>query len=301
MPKRDELFDAAFLARLERLHLLAKRLAAGARAGQRRGKTIGDGLEFADHRDYAPGDDTRFIDWPYYARMGKLLLRLFHQHSEADVVVLLDASASMVAAGTGGHSREKFDYALRVAAALAYVAMGSMDRVTLQPYAENPAAPLRTGRNRGRIFEVLDYLAGLAPGGRTRLEDCARRIAAGAEGGTLLLVTDLLDCERELSDALAGLSAAGFETTVLHVYSPADAAPRPAGPLLLHHAETDERMAVDATEDVTAAYARAWEAFAAGCERTCLSRGATYVAAGTDTPFEQLVLHSLRKAGVVSG
>ncbi|MCK4601697.1 MAG: DUF58 domain-containing protein, partial [Phycisphaerae bacterium] len=115
-----EFFDEAFLARLERLHLIAKRMAARGPSGPRRSRRLGDGLEFADHRAYAPGDDIRFIDWPYYARMERLLLRLFHEHSESDVAILFDASASMAPGGV----MEKFDYARRAAAALAYVAMG---------------------------------------------------------------------------------------------------------------------------------------------------------------------------------
>ncbi|RPI63335.1 MAG: DUF58 domain-containing protein, partial [Planctomycetaceae bacterium] len=78
---RHAFVDERFLARLERLALIAKRLAAQG-VGPRRSRRLGDGLEFADHRDYSPGDDPRFIDWPYYARMEKLLLRLFHEHGE---------------------------------------------------------------------------------------------------------------------------------------------------------------------------------------------------------------------------
>src|SRR5512140_2366958 len=93
--RRYSFCDEDFLARLERLHLVAKHVASRWSAGQRRSHRMGDGLEFADHRDYAGGDDIRFIDWPFYARMEKLLLRLFHEHSESDVAIMLDASGSM--------------------------------------------------------------------------------------------------------------------------------------------------------------------------------------------------------------
>ena len=97
--RKDRLFDKQFLARLQQLHLIAKRLTARGAGGARRSRRIGDGLEFADHRSYEAGDDIRFIDWPYYARMEKLLLRLFHQRNEADVIILLDVSASMAPGG----------------------------------------------------------------------------------------------------------------------------------------------------------------------------------------------------------
>ena len=71
---KSALFDEEFLAGLRRLHLIAKHVSARGGAGRRRSRRMGDGLEFADHRAYAPGDDIRFIDWPYFARMEKLLL-----------------------------------------------------------------------------------------------------------------------------------------------------------------------------------------------------------------------------------
>lgn len=320
--RRYEFLDEEFLGRLQRLHLLAKHLTARGPAGMRRSRRIGDGLEFADHRSYAPGDDIRFIDWPYYARMEKLLLRLFHQRSEADVAILLDVSGSMAPggareAGGAGPSKasaasaaymgdatymEKFNHARRLAAALAFIAMGGLERVIVQPFASHLAEPLRTGRNRGRILEVLDFLAGLSPGGRTDLGRCTDRFARQAQGpATVLLVSDLLDCGEGLSDALAHLRAGGHETTVLHVYSPADARPGLAGAVLLRHAESDGALTLHITEDVRRSYRQRWGEFQGALERTAVARGATYVAAPTDAPLEDLVLRALRRAGVLAG
>jgi len=296
--RRDELFDEGFLARLQRLHLIAKRLTARGTGGARRSRRLGDGLEFADHRSYAPGDDIRFIDWPYYGRMEKLLLRLFHERSEADVVILLDTSASMAP----GQTTEKFDYARRAAAALAFVAMGGLERVVIQPFAAEPLAALRTGRNRGQILEVLDFLADLAPGGATALRRCAGALARRLDApATVLLLGDLLDVAEELSDALAEFRGRSCDVTVLHVYSPLDAAPVLAGALQLEQAETGETMRVRATEELRASYRRRWERFCRAAARTTAARGAAYVAAPTDVPFEQLVLRTLRQAGVLAG
>ena len=296
--RRDELFDQEFLGRLQRLHLLAKRLTARGASGTRRSKRIGDGLEFADHRSYAPGDDIRFIDWPYYARMEKLLLRLFHERSEADVAILLDTSASMAPGG----SRGTFHYTLRVAAALAFVAMGGLERVILQPFVADLGEPLHTGRSRGQILQVLDFLAGLAPAGRTDLRRAADRLARTLDGpATVLLVGDLLDCGGQLSDALAALRARGCDVTVLHVFDPHDARPDLRGAIRLEHAETGRTMVLHATDDLCASYRRRWDAFCQGLAHTAASRGATYVSACTDVPFEELVLRTLRRAGVLAG
>jgi len=300
----SDLFDNDFLARLERLHLIAKRLAARQTAGTRRSQRLGDGLEFADHRAYSEGDDIRFIDWPYYARMEKLLLRMFHQHSEADVAILLDCSSSM-APGAAPDDRaggaDKFNYARRAAAALAYVAMGSLERVILQPFSDQCGQAMHTGRNRGQIFEVLDFLSGLAASGRTQLKSCLERFAREhPAAGTALIVSDLLDCADELADALAMLRPSGCDVAVLHLYSPDDAAPALEGPMRLRAAEGHEQVDLLVTRDILESYRRSWKRFEQGCQRTCLGRGAIYVAAPTDLPFETLVLQSLRKAGVLN-
>ncbi len=93
--QRDELFDEDFLRRLRHLAMLGRRVLAGAAGGSHRATDLGDGLEFADHRDYAPGDELRYVDWNVFGRLDRLQVRLFHRHSEQQVHLLLDCSASM--------------------------------------------------------------------------------------------------------------------------------------------------------------------------------------------------------------
>lgn len=295
------LFDDRFLRKLEQLHLLAKRLAAHARSGRRRSPRLGDGLEFADHRDYTAGDDTRFIDWPYYARMEKLLLRLFHEHAEGEVCILLDCSASMAGGGssTPGAPSPTFAYALRLAAALAYVAMGSLERVVIQPFAETLLPPMRTGRNRGQILSVLDYLGHLQASGPTQLGRCCDRLVRQlSPKGTVLLISDLLDGRDDLPRASLQLREHN-DLVVLQIINPLDAQPSIAGPVVLQQAESGQELPLDATPELLAAYAQQWQAFVHGCETVVTSRGGTYLASPTTTPFEDLVLRTLQRTGVL--
>ena len=307
----DNLFDVDFLSRLERLHLIAKRMSGGAVGGTRRSRRLGDGLEFADHRDYAPGDDTRFIDWPYYARMEKLLIRLFHEHSESTVVVALDCSGSMAPGG----GMEKFDYARRTAAALTYVAMGAMDRVVLAGFGGQGDAGdvFHAGRNRGRIASVLDYLRGLKAGGPTDLSASIKRLsqlACGGRGGdpagTVLLISDLMDSHSDLDESLGRLQISDLsgrrDVTLIHLFSPSDKGDEVPGkgPMMFQHAETGQRMPLWLTDEVLEAYRSKWNEFQNRCRKTCLSRGAAYISACTDLPFEQLILTTLKRAGVLS-
>ena len=295
MPE-SSIFDDEFLRRLQRLGLIAKRLpAASGSPGQRRSRRLGDGLEFADHRAYAPGDDIRFLDWPYYARMERLLLRLFHEHSEGAVTILLDGSASMQLGEVC-----KFDYARRTAAALAYVAMVGLDRVRILPFAEELADGLLTGRNRGQILQVLDFLESLTAGGRTHLLSVVEGfVRQFAETGTVIILTDLLEVEEELSGALSLLRQRKDEVILLHVADRQDSSPGLLGPTQLTSVEAGGRVSVNVTEEVLASYGRGWSHFVRGAERTCAGRGAVYIQAPTDAPFERLVLQALQKAGLL--
>src|SRR5881398_2425430 len=120
------LFDSEFLQKLEYLSLVSKRVFRGSLLAQRRTMQMGGGIEFADHRDYTPGDDFRYLDWHLYARHEQLLLKRFQEEEDLHVYLLLDCSRSMAFGDP-----PKFDFARRVAAALAYIALADLDRVAL--------------------------------------------------------------------------------------------------------------------------------------------------------------------------
>ena len=124
--KDDELFDDDFQRKLDYLALVSRRVFAGRMRAERRTKKSGSGVEFADHREYQPGDDFRYLDWNIYQRFDKLLLRLFEEEEDLAIYFIVDASTSM-AFGDG----RKFRYAKRVAAALAYVGLANLDRVSI--------------------------------------------------------------------------------------------------------------------------------------------------------------------------
>src|SRR5438045_8114015 len=120
-------FEDDFLKKLEYLHVVSKRAFAGQNRADRLTPKRGRGLEFADHRQYAPGDDFRHIDWKAYKRLNRLLLRLFDEEQDLPIYLLLDTSRSMA-------QPEKFDQARRVTAALCYIGLSHLDRVTMTPF-----------------------------------------------------------------------------------------------------------------------------------------------------------------------
>ena len=118
MPLR---FENDFLKKLEYLHVVSKRALAGQNRADRLSPKRGRGLEFADHRPYAAGDDYRHIDWKAYKRLNRLLLRLFDEERDLSIYLMLDVSRSMA-------EPAKFDMARRIAAALCYVGLAHLDR-----------------------------------------------------------------------------------------------------------------------------------------------------------------------------
>src|SRR5271156_500930 len=119
-----DLFDDEFQRKLEYLALVSRRMFAGRLRAERRTKKSGSGVEFADHREYQPGDDFRYLDWNIYQRFDRLLVRLYEEEEDLAIYFIIDASASM-AFGDG----KKLRYAKRVAAALASVGLANLDRV----------------------------------------------------------------------------------------------------------------------------------------------------------------------------
>src|SRR5262245_66506936 len=99
---------------------------------ERRTKKVGSGIEFADHRAYTLGDDFRYIDWNIYGRMDKLLLRLFEEEEDLSIYMLLDASLSMKI----GEPSPKLHYAMKLVAALCYIGLANLDRVSIQPFSD---------------------------------------------------------------------------------------------------------------------------------------------------------------------
>jgi uncharacterized protein (DUF58 family) len=291
-PSRDDLFDSNFLARLEFLRVVARRIFAGAAPGSRTGKGAGPGLEFAEHRAYAAGDDWRQVDWAAFGRLDKLLLRLCRQEEDLSIYFLLDASASM---GTG--TPPKFDHARRLAAALAYVGLASLESVRVVAVDGGVRAHLEAGRGQGHILPVLDFLRGLKPGGRTDLARAVEGFLPHApRTGLVVFISDFLD-PAGWERPLAALVGRRFDLWCLQVTDPADLAPPGAGDLTLADAETEETMAVHLSDDVRRRVAAEAARLKADLAAWCHAHNVGCAEAPTALPVDTLVLEVLRHGG----
>jgi len=219
-------------------------------------------------------------------------------HREQDVVILLDVSGSLAP----GTSTGALHHALRTTAAMAYIAMVALDRVTVQPLAEDLLPPFVTGRNSDKILPLLDYLSAIEPNGQTHLARCVESFArSGSRPAGVFLISDLLGCAHELDTSLAVLRKRPCDLAVLHVFGPEHCDPPMRGPVLLRDTETHQPMSLDITDELAAAYRRRWDLLQTACEQQCTARGASYVAAPSEQPLEQLVLMTLRTSRILTG
>lgn len=300
----DELFDEAFQRKLEYLAIVARRVYAGRMRAERRSKKTGAGIEFADHREYAPGDDFRYLDWNVYQRTGRLLVRLFEEEEDLAVYVLLDASASMGMKPVDPTTPTKLRFGKQLAAGLGYVALAGLDRVSVLALrqsedgrrAEDRLAPTR-GKNR--VFRIFEMLRGVRADGSTDLVASLRTFAAqNKRRGVAILISDLYD-PRGFEEAINQLRFAKFETYVLHVVDPNEARPPLHGDVRIVDRETGEARDVTVTPKLLAKLAAAHAAHQHRVQSFCGEKQVAYHLLTTDTPFDEAILQVLRGGGLV--
>ena len=322
MPLR---FDDDFLKKLEYLHVVSKRAFAGQNRADRLTPKRGRGLEFADHRPYTPGDDFRHIDWKAYKRLHRLLLRLFDEERDLPIYLMLDVSRSMA-------EPAKFDMARRIAAALCYIGLVHLDRLTIVPFGAGLRAESAPGRGKGRIFRVFELLERMEAGGPTDMRESFKEFAARPRQlGLTVVMSDFLDPagasakagppslggkapSTEVRRDLAGASAEagprqgegfeaglkilrtlGHDVFVVHVTSERDRDPGAFGDVRFVDSETGDLREIEVTPRLAAAYVAAWEKHADDLARFCGRYNIGYVRADAERPFEEIILRSFRQ------
>jgi uncharacterized protein (DUF58 family) len=285
-------FDDEFQRKLESLALVSRRVFAGRLRAERRTKKSGSGVEFADYRDYQHGDDFRSLDWNVYQRFERLLVRLYAEEEDLAIYFVLDSSASM-AFGDG----RKALYAKQVVAALSYVGLANLDRTSIVTASDRVSGRLPETRGRARIFRTFRFLRALEFSGRTDLAEAMKGfVAQNKRRGLAVIVSDLYD-PHGFERGVNLLRYHKFDTFVVHVVDPSDAAPALRGDVLVRDCETGDEREVTVTSSVLSQLSSAYERYKADVEHFCATHQVAYVAASVDVPFEELVLRVFRKGG----
>jgi uncharacterized protein (DUF58 family) len=289
------LFDSDFLKKLEYLSLVCRRVFRGQILAQRRTLQLGGGIEFADHRDYTPGDDFRHLDWNVYARHDILLLKRFQEEEDLHVYLLLDCSASM-GAGTGA----KFDLARRLTAALAYIALAELDRVAVVAFGGSIVADFPLTRGKDRILTLLRFLEDLRPCAEaTDLSRAAHDfVHRNQRRGLAVVFSDLFD-PAGYRCGLDQIRHRRYEPHLVHIYDPAEADPGLLGDLELVDIESGANRRVTVTERALRQHRRLFEEFLESSQMYCRANSVGHTRASTRVPFGELVLQMMRKSGAL--
>jgi uncharacterized protein (DUF58 family) len=304
------IFDETTLRKLNRLNLVARQVRAGRVKGERRSVKRGTSLEFADYRNYAPGDDLRRLDWKVYGRLDRPFLKLFEEEEDLAVHVLVDGSQSM---DWGEGEQHKFAYALKLAAALGVIALSAGDSLTIsvlyrssafagsETNTNAPRSPAQYGPTRGQpgILPLLRFFEGLRASGPTDLARSLRDYGVVARRPGLAFVISDLFTPGLLQDSLAQLQGRGYEVSVLHVLSPEEISPALAGDLRLVDVETGQAVEVTIDAGMRRLYEARVVAWRDEIGVACRGRGVHYLPLVTSQPWDEVVFEEMRRSGVV--
>ncbi len=289
-----QLISPEFLTKLETLELVSRKIFAGAMRGERRSKRRGESVEFADYRNYTPGDDLRFLDWNILARLDKLFLKLFLQEEDLHVSLILDVSKSM---DYGDPS--KGIYARQIAAAIAYIALVNYDRVSLYPYADGLTGEMTGMRGRNVTQRMLGFLSNLEYEPASNLTLAAKQYAIRhPQRGIVMVISDFLD-KGGFETGLRYLLGRDLDLYVIQILAPQEIDPPLTGDLRLRDVEDEDVAEVTVSRALLNRYKHNLQAYCASLKDYCTRRGVSYLFTGTDIPFDQMVLNYLRKRGLV--
>lgn len=291
------IFDETTLRKLNQLALVASKVRAGVLKGERRSTKRGTSIEFADYRDYTPGDDLRRLDWNVYARLERPFIKLLEEEEDLAVHILVDASKSM---DWGEDALHKFQYALKLAAALGSVALGAGDYLTVT-LLHAAQAPAQYGPARGQqhLMRLLAFLEPQTCDGTTDLNQMLRDYTLAARRpGLTFLISDLFS-PAGFETGLNQLQSRGYELTLVHLLAPDELEPPLAGDLRLIDIETDFGQDVSLDAGLRELYRRRLQAWQNEIQLLCGKRGIRYVPVSTAYPWDELVLLDFRKAGIV--
>jgi uncharacterized protein (DUF58 family) len=282
------------MAQLERLELVTRKVFRGRMKGERRSKRKGQSVEFADFRQYVPGDDLRSLDWNLYARLDKLIVKLFLEEEDLHFFTLIDASLSM-----DFGNPTKLQYAKQLAAALGFVGLIRTDRVRIETLGQSVANRGPVLRGRRGVWRMLEYLDGIQPGETISLAQGVKNFCVRNSGkGIVVLITDLMDKDGYES-ALRYLVSQQMDVYVIHVLSQEELDPDVKGDLKLVDCEDQDIAEITVSAPLLAKYKSTLNAFVSGAQEFCNRRGMNYLLANNQTPVKDLIGSYLRRRGLV--
>lgn len=300
MRSAQDLLDPGFLRKLDRLRFTV-RVSLTTRSGNTpmpHGSQP-SGLELAQYKAYAPGDDLRHLDWNAYGRLDEMLIKIFRAEREAPLHILIDTSASM---GAPAEDR-KLPFAAVLAVALAYIALRHQDPVRIVAVGDSTAgaraSPLFS--HPSRLGEIHSFLSALRTGGSVGLDEAVRSyLSSTRSAGIAVVLSDFLLEPARYQEALGQLQARGFGPAAIRVLGPEERqGPRLSQRVRLRDSETGQLRTVTLTRRHREAYAASVQTHVDSLRRWCAARGIPLAVVDPSDGAEQCVFGALTDAGLL--
>ena len=290
--------DPDAIAQISDLMLRSRRLVEGAISGQHRSPFHGFNIEFAEYRDYTPGDDLRRLDWRVFARSDRHYIKQYEEESNVRVTFVVDASASMNYRGSAPLS--KFDYGATLVVSLAMLLTRQQDPVGLVLFDEAAGTVLPPAATQAQVVVISGLLERCTPARKTELGGLLQSLTGQLRRRSLLvIVSDLFTDLDAVYDSLNRLRFHGHEVLVMQVLDSDELELPFDGPTIFHDIEGEEELFAEPWA-FRRSYQQAMQEFLAGVRRECGNRGYDHVRFLTKDPLGtslSLFLHSREEIG----
>ena len=287
-----ELLPNDVLGRLERLRINSSRRFTNKSSGEHFSGKGGSSIEFSDYRDYAPGDDLRFVDWNIFARLNRPYTKLYHQEEEMHVVILVDASSSMAFEG-------KLERASQLAAAFAVMGLLGSERVSAYAFNSRQSAPARLPPCSGRasMMKAFAFLEGIEPGGDSPVEqDIELALRRHAGRGVAVILSDFLTFG-DLRRGLNLIFSAGLELFAVQILGASETDPDLTGDLRLVDCETQGTLDVSSANDLVSLYREYLDSYQRELTVLCQQRFGRFLSISTEDSVRWVLFDLFRRRG----
>lgn len=291
-PQPQEI-DPGVLSDIGNLTLRARTVADSALSGMHRSRHHGTSVEFAEHKEYAPGDNVRHLDWRAYARFDRDYIKRFEDESNLRALMVVDSSGTMGYPAKAEGRLSKLEYATTCAGAMAYVLARQGDAIGLATFTNDLQLRVPTRARRGHLQEILQTMEDLRPEGPTRLTAAIDRLSEGLTRRSIVVIfSDLLDGGLEALDGMARLRARKHDVVLFHVLD-RDELDFPFEDSTEFLSMEDERRVQIDARAIREAYLEEIKGFLGRAESASRSARVDYHLARTDEPPGKLVARFL--------
>jgi uncharacterized protein (DUF58 family) len=292
--QKKPLLDPLVLAKLGTLKLRVRAITEGILTGLHKSPHHGQSVEFAEHKEYAPGDEIRHIDWKAYGKFDKYYVKKFEQETNLRAYLLVDASGSMGYRGDPSRMT-KLEYGSALAASLAYLLVRQQDAAGLVVFGGQVQSAIPPRAAPSHLGAMLEALEGLRADGPTRLSSAVDWVIEHApRRSSVIVCSDLMDPEEKILKKLAQLGRRKHEVTLFHVLDPAEIEFPFDDPTLFLSMEDDRQVEAQG-RDVRKGYLEVFQRWLDEVRRTAAEADVDYGLCRTDRPLEDVLLPFLAR------